>query len=138
MRLALFLLLAGMAAAQQPAATEQPSEPSSTPGKPAAEVRHDANSSSSRDSITDLSPPKDDLNHPGSDDEIEEATGIHEMKPWDPHKAMKDVEVGRYYATQKNYKAAISRFREALEYKPRDAEATFFLADSLEKSGALP
>lgn len=55
-----------------------------------------------------------------------------ETKPWNPHKAAKDIEVGDFYAKRKNYRAAIDRYREALEYKPRDAEATFKLAQALE------
>ena len=47
---------------------------------------------------------------------------------------MKDVEVGDFYYKAGNYKAALSRFREALQYKPRDAVATFKLAQTLEKS----
>jgi len=58
-----------------------------------------------------------------------------EVKKWDPHKAEKDVEVGDYYLSRKNFSAAISRYREALEYKPRDAVATFRLAQALEKTG---
>ena len=61
---------------------------------------------------------------------------VNEFKPWNPHKAMKDVEIGDYYAKQKNYRAAISRYREALEYKPKDALATFKLAETLEKVNA--
>ncbi len=49
-------------------------------------------------------------------------------------RAMKDVEVGNYYFNIGNYKAALSRYREALQYKPRDAVATFKLAQTLEKS----
>ncbi len=47
---------------------------------------------------------------------------------------MKDVEVGDYYFRGGNYKAALSRYREALQFKPRDAVATFKLAQTLEKS----
>ena len=94
--------------------------------------------SSSRNSIIDLSPPKgDDLKHLGSDDAMESAdSDVNELKPWNPHKAQKDIEIGDYYAKQKNYRAAISRYREALEYKPKDALATFKLAESLEKVNA--
>jgi tetratricopeptide (TPR) repeat protein len=53
--------------------------------------------------------------------------------PWDPHRAAKDVEIGYYYFKQKNYRAALDRFNDALLYKPRDAEATFGLAQTQEK-----
>jgi tetratricopeptide (TPR) repeat protein len=86
--------------------------------------------SSSEQTRTDLSPtPADELAHPES-----AAPGTRE---WNPMRAMKDVEVGTFYYNAGNYKAAISRFREALEFKPRDAVATFKLAQALEKSGEL-
>ncbi len=50
-------------------------------------------------------------------------------------KAMKDVEIGDFYYKKENYQAAISRYREALEFKPHDAEATFKLAEVLNKTG---
>jgi Flp pilus assembly protein TadD len=50
-------------------------------------------------------------------------------------KAMKDVEVGDFYYKKENYNAAISRYREALDFKPHDAEATFKLAEVLNKTG---
>jgi len=93
--------------------------------------------SSSRENIGDLTPPRGDEKHTGVEDPMEDAdSDVSNFKPWNPHKAMKDVEVGDYYAKQKNYRAAISRYREALEYKPRDAEATFKLAQTLEKVNA--
>jgi tetratricopeptide (TPR) repeat protein len=87
--------------------------------------------SSSEQTRIDLSDPRaDELAHPDADG----ATGEHE---WNPLRAMKDVEVGTYYYNAGNYKAAISRFREALQFKPRDAVATFRLAQALEKSGEI-
>ncbi len=60
-------------------------------------------------------------------------TEIHEVYPYDPHKAAKDVEVGQYYLKRKNYRAALDRLNEALLYKPNDAEGTFYLAQTQEK-----
>lgn len=99
--------------------------------------------SSSKDTKVDLSPPDDDVKvHPHSADALrdEQGTGagsgeVAEFHPWDPHKAAKDVEVGDYYFKNKNYKAAESRYREALYYKDNDALATFRLAICLEKLG---
>jgi tetratricopeptide (TPR) repeat protein len=51
---------------------------------------------------------------------------------------MKDVEVGNYYYDRGNYKAALLRYRDALEFKPRDAVATFRLAMVLEKLKEYP
>ena len=62
------------------------------------------------------------------------ADDVMELHEWNPLRAMKDVEVGNYYFKKGNYKAALSRFREALQFKPRDAVATFKLAETLEKT----
>jgi tetratricopeptide (TPR) repeat protein len=59
------------------------------------------------------------------------------FRPYDPHRAAKDVEVGNYYFKLKNYRAAQERFNDALLYKPRDAEATFGLAQTQEKLDLL-
>jgi tetratricopeptide (TPR) repeat protein len=58
---------------------------------------------------------------------------VTELRAWDPHKAAKNVEVGNYYFRQHNYHAALSRYCEALQYKPDDAIATFRVAEALEK-----
>ncbi len=62
---------------------------------------------------------------------------VQEMKPYDPHKADKSIEVGDYYFKQKNYRAAESRYREALEWKPGDAIATYKMGEVMEKIGNL-
>src|SRR5262249_28615903 len=51
--------------------------------------------------------------------------------------AKKAIEVGDFYYAQKNYRAAESRFREALEYTPANAPAHFKLAQALEKLGKI-
>jgi Flp pilus assembly protein TadD len=83
--------------------------------------------SSSRDSLIDLNAksPKDEPAPTKEDESV--------LKPWDPHKAAKDVEVGEYYLKLKNYRAALERFNHALTYKPDDAEATYDLAVTQEK-----
>jgi len=59
---------------------------------------------------------------------------VSEFRPWNPHKAAKDIEVGDFYFKErKNYPAAAARYREALLYKPNDAVATFRLGLCLEK-----
>ena len=84
--------------------------------------------------MIDLSPPKGDSSaHPNSG----VADEVLEMHPYNPMKALKDVEVADYHMKRKNYVAAISRYREALDFKPRDAVATYGLAQALEKSGDL-
>lgn len=88
--------------------------------------------SSSKQTEIDVTPPKGDEKHSGADE-----SELGEFHPFDPHKAAKCVEVGDYYYKQGNYRAAISRYQEALEWKPRDAEATYKLAEVQEKSGDL-
>jgi len=90
--------------------------------------------SSSKDTKIDLTPPVGDANeHPDSSPDPE--AGPTEFHAWDPHRAMKNVEVGDYYYKRGNYRAAISRYQEALQWKPKDAEATFKLADAYDKVG---
>ena len=47
----------------------------------------------------------------------------------------KDMEIGTYNFRNKSYRGAEMRFRHALDYKPGDPEATFKLAESLDKLG---
>ena len=120
-----------------------PAQQQSTPGPnqepPRSERNKDAGESSSRDSRIDLSPPKDDAkNHPYSgaaisDAEAEISPDVREFHPWDPHKALKDIEVGDFYFKRKNYRAALDRYQEALVWKPNDAIANFRIAQCFEK-----
>jgi len=83
--------------------------------------------SSSKDTKVNIAPPVGDTAAPD----------VQEMKPYDPHKADKNIEIGDYYFKLKNYRAAESRYREALEWKPGDAIATFKLGEVMEKIGNL-
>ncbi len=58
---------------------------------------------------------------------------VVEMKPYDPHKAEKDIEVGDFYYKRQNYKAAIGRYEESLQLRPGSPSVTFKLADAYEK-----
>jgi len=92
----------------------------------------DPNDSSSRQTKVDMSPP------PGEaelDLKGEVGSDRQEVKPWDPHKADHNVEVGDQYFQKKNYQAAVSRYREALYWKDDDAIATYRLAHALEVVG---
>jgi tetratricopeptide (TPR) repeat protein len=95
----------------------------------------EAGESSSRDTRIDLSPPKDDAKeHPNAPELHPEAGGdVEEMHPWNPYRAVKDDEVGDFYLKQKNYKAALARYQDALDYKPKDAIANFRMAQCYEK-----
>lgn len=109
--------------------TPSPDQPNQAP--PRSDDRT-AGESSSKDTRIDLSPPAGDAKmHPNSG----VADDVLELRPYDPHRAEKNIEVGDYYYKLKNYRAAESRYREALEYKPNDAEATYKLAVSLETQG---
>lgn len=117
----------GLAPAQDRPLDEQPHiqpknlpQPKEEPPPPKDEKSGD---SSSKDSQINLEGPSK-----GSADST-----VQQMYPYDPHKSAKDVEVGRFYLKAKNYRAALDRFNEALLYKPRDADATFFLAQTQEK-----
>lgn len=62
---------------------------------------------------------------------------VIEMKPYDPHKAEKDIEVGDFYYKRQNYKAAIGRYQESLQLRPGSPSVTFKLADACEKDKKL-
>jgi tetratricopeptide (TPR) repeat protein len=95
-----------------------------------------AGESSSKQTAIDVSPPANDAKtHPEAD--LVGNSDVDEFTPYDPMKAMKCIEVGDWYYKQQNYKAAISRYREALDWKPQDAEATYKLAQVLNKTGDI-
>ena len=130
--IAIFVLLACLAASAQQTAS----------GKTADRDR-EAEESSSRDRRIDISPPNDDAKkHPFSqaavadlDEEDNPDAEIQEVRPWNPMKALKDVEVGDFYFKRKNYRAALDRYQEALYYKDNDAMASLRLAQCQEKLG---
>jgi|SRR6185437_10346505 len=108
--------------------------PRSDSDQPAQAPPLSDNESSSKQSQIDIAPPKDDAaKHP--DSEVSDVTELH---TWNPHKAEKDIEVGEFYLKRKNYRAAEDRFREALEFKPGDAIATYRLAEVLDAQGQYP
>jgi len=101
----------------------------------------EAGEASSRDTQIDTSPPKDDAkDHPNSGTGLtanpEDDTGdVQELHPWNPYRAVKDDEVADFYYKQKDYKAALARYQDALVYKPNDAVANFHIAQCYEKLG---
>ena len=113
------------------------------PADKSSDRDREAGESSSRDTRIDISPPKDDAkNHPYSKAAVSdmtadeaEASDVQEFRPWNPMKALKDVEVGDFYFKRKNYRAALERYKEALYYKDNDAVASFRLAQCQEKLG---
>ena len=136
------LLFTGVAVAQDQQPVEQvPTDKSASPPKDNREAppRSDnvpPGESSSKQTQIDISPPADDTKKHPEAELGDDAGDVDEFTPYNPMKAMKDVEVGDFYfKIKQNYPAAISRYREALEYKPHDAEATFKLAEALNKTG---
>lgn len=153
------LCLIGSALAQQPPSDQSPPQsppqaqappPNQQPPESKQEAKSDqeksrehsaeAGESSSRDTWIDISPPKDDLkDHPNSAVGLRESTeyagDVQELHPWDPYRALKDDEVGDFYFKQKDYKAALARYQDALIYKNNDAVANFRLAQCYEKMG---
>ena len=106
--------------------------PADNAAKPPRSDNVPAGESSSKQTQIDVAPPANDAkSHPSANLDSD----VDEFTPYNPMKAMKDVEVGDFYYKQENYNAAISRYREALEYKPHDGEATFKLAEVLRKTG---
>jgi len=108
---------------QSDAQNQQPQVPRSQPTP-----RSDAGESSSRDTKVDLAPPGEVSAAPAD---------VQELRPYDPHKAEKDIEIGDFYFKRKNYAAAESRYAGALLWKPNDAVATFRLAEAQEKLGKI-
>ena len=127
------LSLSGAVRAQEPPVEKVPVDKSAPPPADNRESPPRSDESSSKQTHIDVSPPSGDIEtHPGAD-LGDSDTG--EFTPWNPMKAMKAIEVGDFYYKKENYQAAISRYHEALEYKPHDAEATFKLAEALNKTG---
>ena len=54
---------------------------------------------------------------------------------WDPLRAEKDLDVGKYYMKKGDYDAAIDRFEDAVEAKPGYAVPFRFLGECYEKKG---
>src|SRR6266487_4137221 len=111
----LLLLCAGLTALGN--AQVQESQP-----PPRSDRDREAGESSSRDTRIDISPPKNDAkDHPNSTSAVEDVEAdtppddVQEFHPWDPHKAIKDIEVGDFYFKKKNYRAALDRYRKELD-----------------------
>jgi len=76
-------------------------------------------------------PPK-----PKANKQTDSATKSAEDQPkWDPLRAEKDLEVGKYYMKIGNTDAAIDRFQDAIEAKPGYAVPFLYLGEAQEKKG---
>jgi tetratricopeptide (TPR) repeat protein len=135
--------LLGVGFAQQDSSSDKGS--GANQATPRSDRDKEAEESSSRETRIDISPPKDDAKtHPNSDSAFEEemektppskASDVQEFHPWNPMRALKDIEVGDFYFKRKNYRAALARYQDALYYKENDAAATFHVAQCQEKLG---
>jgi tetratricopeptide (TPR) repeat protein len=145
---ALFILLAlccmvnfTVAQQQAPPDSTPPQSQSSSQAdrKKSLERSAEAGESSSRNTRIDLSAPKDDAkDHPNSGavavhPDAAAAGDVAEMHSWNPYRAVKDDEVGDYYFKEKNYKAALARYQDALTYKENDAMANLRMGQCYEK-----
>ncbi len=66
-------------------------------------------------------------------DATADATTEPEIVTPDPNQAREHLEVGNFYFRRGNYKAAADRYREAVKYGPKNAEAYERLIRSLER-----
>jgi tetratricopeptide (TPR) repeat protein len=127
----------------QPSTARSPEDPPKAANEQPKNSEENANDDSGGGLLQNLPPPRSDDEVSSSRDTKGKFSGVppggdvNEMHPFDPHQAAKDVEVGEFYFKRGNYKAAISRFRSALQSKPNDAVATFRLAEALEKDNQL-
>lgn len=106
---------------------EKPPQPEATPQSQPQPIEEDRGESSSKDSQIDLNARP--LAPAGGSRKVIDPNSY----PFDPHRAAKDVEVGNYYLKQKNYRAALERFHDALLYNPNDAVALYGQAVTQER-----
>jgi len=107
--LAIFLAGSGPCFMARPAFAQDPSPPDTPPKKQAAPK------------------PK-----PNTDSAAQSAPG---QPIWDPMRAEKDIEVGKYYMRKGDVDAAIDRFQDAAEAKPGYALPFRYLGEAYEKLG---
>ncbi|HTZ48524.1 MAG TPA: tetratricopeptide repeat protein [Verrucomicrobiae bacterium] len=77
-------------------------------------------------------PPQPPPPKPNTDSPVQSAP---DQPKWDPLRADKDVEVGKYYMNKGDIDAAIDRFNDALDAKPGFAIPYRYLGECYEKKG---
>ena len=87
-----------------------------------------------QDTPTDAPPKKQDAPKPkpNTDSPIQSAP---DQPKWDPLRAEKDIEVGKYYMKKGDLDAAIDRFQDATDAKPGYAIPFRYLGEAYEKKG---
>jgi tetratricopeptide (TPR) repeat protein len=118
--LGLSFLLAFACLGVRPAQAQIPLPPSSAPPPPPPD---DTPPAKGRDSAK----PK-----PNKDSSAQSAA---DQPQWDPLRADKDMEVGKYYMHKGDVDAAIDRFQDATLAKPGYAAPYLFLGEAYEKKG---
>lgn len=71
------------------------------------------------------------------DTDVAEGKNDSAVKEPNPVLAAQNVNIGNYYLKQRNYSAAIQRFREAIEYQADLIPAYEGLAQAYEKNGQI-
>jgi tetratricopeptide (TPR) repeat protein len=69
---------------------------------------------------------------PNADSAVQSAP---DQPKWDPLRAEKDIEVGKYYMKKGDLDAAIDRFQDATDAKPGYAIPFLYLGEAYEKKG---
>jgi tetratricopeptide (TPR) repeat protein len=87
-----------------------------------------------QDSPAGAPPPKQDAPKPkpNTDSAMQSAP---DQPKWDPLRAEKDIEVGKYYMKKGDMDAAIDRFQDATDAKPGYAIPFLYLGEAYEKKG---
>jgi tetratricopeptide (TPR) repeat protein len=79
-------------------------------------------------------PPKEDAPKPKANTDTAVNSAPDQPK-WDPLRAEKDIEIGKYYMRKGDVDAAIDRFQDATDAKPGYAIPYRFLGECYEKKG---
>ena len=98
----------------------------------AAPARNCAQESSSKPADAPPAPQPKTPVKPNKDSATQSAP---DQPVWDPLRAEKDLEVGRYYMKKGDFDAAIDRFQDALVAKPGYAVPYLYLGEAQEKKG---
>lgn len=92
--------------------------------------------SSAQDSSPSSPPKQQDAPPPKPKPNTDSAIQSDPDQPkWDPLRAEKDIEVGKYYMNKGDVDAAIDRFQDAAESKPGYAIPFRYLGEAYEKKG---
>jgi cytochrome c-type biogenesis protein CcmH/NrfG len=80
------------------------------------------------------SPPSSSSSSSSKPSQTQPQTQPREIATFDPPNAENDVEIGNFYLHKGDANAAIPRFQEAVQLKPKYAKARLLLAEAYEKT----